>query len=114
MNMRRFIFILIVCEFMSLASIAANKTIKGHVVDEFASNLGRFSLWYICKAYSVIPHTFTFLLVWGTMCLETLCILPVFTPLSLSCLQDYRELTAASPALLLQARLESCCCCRNR
>ena len=38
----------------------------------------------------------------------TLCILPVFTPLSLSCLQDYRESTAASPALLLQARKVSC------
>lgn len=34
------------------------------------------------------------------------------TPLSLSCLQDYRESTAASPALLLQARKVSCFCCR--
>ena len=31
MNMRRFIFFLIVCEFFSLACIAANKTIKGHI-----------------------------------------------------------------------------------
>jgi len=30
------------------------------------------------------------------------------TPLFLSCLQDYRESTAASPALLLQARKVSC------
>ena len=32
MNMRRFIFLLIVCEFFSLTCIAANKTIKGHIV----------------------------------------------------------------------------------
>lgn len=32
----------------------------------------------------------------------------LLTPLFLSCLQDYRESTAASPALLLQARQESC------
>ena len=32
----------------------------------------------------------------------------LLTPLSLSCLQDYRESTAASPALLLQARKVSC------
>ena len=39
MNMRRFIFFLIVCEFFSLACIAANKTIKGHIVDEFGKNV---------------------------------------------------------------------------
>ena len=37
--MRRFIFFLIVCEFFSLACIAANKTIKGHIVDEFGKNV---------------------------------------------------------------------------
>ena len=39
MNMRRFIFFLIVCEFFSLACIAANKTIKGHIADEFGKNV---------------------------------------------------------------------------
>ena len=64
---------------------------------------------YIRKASSVsLPHTLTFLFVWGNDVFGTLCILPVFTPLFLSCLQDYRDSTAASPALLLQARKVSC------
>ena len=52
MNMRRFIFILIVCEFMSLACIAANKTIKGHVVDEFGKNV-EFASVYVDSIYAV-------------------------------------------------------------
>ena len=47
MNMRRFIFFLIVCEFMSLACIAANKTIKGHIVDEFGKNV-EFASMIVC------------------------------------------------------------------
>ena len=52
MNMRRIIFILIVCEFMSLACIAANKTIKGHVVDEFGKNV-EFASVYVDSIYAV-------------------------------------------------------------
>ena len=47
MNMRRFIFILIVCELMSLACVAANKTIKGHVADEFGKNV-EFASMIVC------------------------------------------------------------------
>ena len=50
--MRRFIFILIVCEFVSLACIAANKTIKGHVVDEFGKNV-EFASVYVDSIYAV-------------------------------------------------------------
>ena len=52
MNMRRFIFFLIVCEFFSLACIAANKTIKGHVVDEFGKNV-EFASVYVDSIYAV-------------------------------------------------------------
>ena len=38
-NMKRFLFILIVCEQMALACVAANRTIKGHVVDESGRNV---------------------------------------------------------------------------
>lgn len=52
MNMRRFIFFLIVCEFFSLACIAANKTIKGHIVDEFGKNV-EFASVYVDSIYAV-------------------------------------------------------------
>ena len=50
--MRRVIFFLIVCEFFSLACIAANKTIKGHVVDEFGKNV-EFASVYVDSIYAV-------------------------------------------------------------
>ena len=37
--MKRFLFILIVCEQMALACVAANRTIKGHIVDESGRNV---------------------------------------------------------------------------
>lgn len=45
--MRKFIFILIVCELMSLACVAANKTIKGHVAYEFGKNV-EFASMIVC------------------------------------------------------------------
>lgn len=62
MNMRRFIFILIVCEFMSLTCIAANKTIKGHVVDEFGKNV-EFASIYVDSIYAVSDREGNFSLV---------------------------------------------------
>ena len=52
MNMRRFIFFLIVCEFFSSACIAANKTIKGHIVGEFGKNV-EFASVYVDSIYAV-------------------------------------------------------------
>lgn len=52
MNMRRFIFFLIACEFFSLACIAANKSIKGHIVDEFGKNV-EFASVYVDSIYAV-------------------------------------------------------------
>lgn len=62
MNMRRFIFFLIVCEFFSLACIAANKTIKGHVVDEFGKNV-EFASVYVDSIYAVSDKEGNFSLV---------------------------------------------------
>lgn len=45
--MRRFIFILIVSQLMSLACVAANNTIKGHVADEFGKNV-EFASMIVC------------------------------------------------------------------
>ena len=60
--MRRIIFVLIVCEFMSLACIAANKTIKGHVVDEFGKNV-EFASVYVDSIYAVSDKEGNFSLV---------------------------------------------------
>ena len=62
MNMRRFIFFLIVCEFFSLACIAANKTIKGHIVDEFGKNV-EFASVYVDSIYAVSDKEGNFSLV---------------------------------------------------
>lgn len=62
MNMRRFIFFLIVCEFFSLACIAANKSIKGHIVDEFGKNV-EFASVYVDSIYAVSDKEGNFSLV---------------------------------------------------
>ena len=43
--MKRFVFILVVCEMMSLMCVAANKTIKGHLVDEAGNNVEFASIY---------------------------------------------------------------------
>ncbi len=62
MNMRRFIFILIVSQLMSLACFAANKTIKGHVADEFGKNV-EFASVYVDSIYAVSDKEGNFSLV---------------------------------------------------
>ena len=51
-NMKRFLFILIVCEQMALACVAANRTIKGHVVDESGRNV-EFASIHVDSVYAV-------------------------------------------------------------
>lgn len=50
--MKRFVFILIACELLSLACVAANKVIKGHVVDEYGQNV-EFASIYVDSVYVV-------------------------------------------------------------
>ena len=51
-NMKRFLFILIICEQMALACVAANRTIKGHVVDESGRN-AEFASIHVDSIYAV-------------------------------------------------------------
>ena len=61
-NMKKFLFILIVCKFVSLTCIAANKIIKGHVVDEAGHNV-EFASIYVDSIYAVSDKDGNFSLV---------------------------------------------------
>lgn len=43
--MKKYLFILVVCELISLACVAANQTIKGHIVDESGQNVEFASIY---------------------------------------------------------------------
>lgn len=60
--MKRFLFILIVCEQMALACVAANRTIKGHIVDESGRNV-EFASIHADSIYAVSDKDGNFSLV---------------------------------------------------
>lgn len=60
--MKRFIFTLLVCGLTSLACVAANKTIKGHIVDEAGKGV-EFASIYVDSIYAVSDKDGNFSLV---------------------------------------------------
>ena len=60
--MKRFLFVLVVCELISLACVAANQTIKGHIVDESGQNV-EFASIYVDSVFVVSDKDGNFSLV---------------------------------------------------